>query len=531
MRKTRRVLPLIVALCLCAALAVSALAEGVLGTLYRAGTGLLFDTDNATITAHADFVYNGLPFKTLDARYLQDGVNSQLELKLKTPRGDGSMGESGFTVVGNGDTAYAIDPVDNPYVYHTSSMQASSSILSSNTLSRALIRLGALVVDASESSFADLITVTAGENATQYHVQLREGQTPALVNVAGTVMAQLAAERYFYMDYGYYGYQPQAEETASREVQIAYDDYNATFAAFYQRLYGDKLPEDFYDQLWGEDEEAAARAGEQYQAVQDAMYDDLTVTIRDTYAGGVALIKGDGDIDYYETIDEYYVKNNLQMVDFADFDATYRAYYQKTTGQELAADTLEALYYTNNGALIEAYEKIYDQMMDTYMDLVQQDGKAALIYVNADGSYRMIYDYEAYVNSQNVIGATVTRRILYSLDSLEIGDTDFVLTTDDQNRIAAAQGSLELVVIDPQGFRNKLEITFDAAVTQYGETQVSAFDPQAFGVMSWEEFQQADAGLLTPQTDPEEEFALPETVVFDGVQYQLILEDDMEEQE
>ena len=85
MKKKRRYLFSLLALCLCLALGLSALAEGALGTLYRAGTRLLFDTENASISARAEFSYNGLPFKTADAVYMQDGVNSQLDVRLKTP--------------------------------------------------------------------------------------------------------------------------------------------------------------------------------------------------------------------------------------------------------------------------------------------------------------------------------------------------------------------------------------------------------------------------------------------------------------
>lgn len=526
MKRNRRIFLLAISLCVCAAIAVSALAEGPVGALYRAGTALLFDTDNATLTAHAEFVYNGLPFKTLDATYKQDDVNSLLELKLLTPLLNGTLAETGFTVVGNGPVAYAIDPADNPYVYHTSSTAISRSILSSSTLSRALARLGALVVDATESSFADLITVTDGEDGAQYHVALREGQTPALVNAAGTVMAQLAAQRFFWVDYGWIGgMQQQEADEEPTEVMITYDDYSATFAEYYRKLYGEKLPDDFYDLLWGGDSEKSKRVNEQYQAVEDAIYKELVDVIYDTYDDGVALVKADGSVDYYATLTEYYVKNSLQTVDFADFDAAYCAYYQKITGEALSRDVLDAIYYSNNSELIDAYNKIYDQMMEEYLDLVRKDGKAALIYVNPDGSYRMVYDYDAYLRTLGTGKGTMTRRILRSLDALEIGDTDFVLATDKENRITSAEGTLGLIVIDARGTRNKLEIDFRFTADHYGDTSVASFDPKDFGVMSQKEYQQADIDTLNALSgQKEEEPALPDTIMFDGVSYQFFLD-------
>ena len=526
MKKKRRIALILPALCLCVILVVSALAEGALGTLYRAAAGLMFDTDNATLTVHADFTYNGLPFKTLDGLYKQDGVNSLLDLKLKTPKRDGSVFDSGFTVVGNGDTAYAIDPVDNPYVYSTSAMAPSTSILSGNTLRRALVRLGAAVVDVTEGSFADMITMSTDENGTQYHIQTKEGQAPALVNAAGTVFAQLAAERLFNIDYGYWGQAERPTMNTPYELNIMYDDYWETFGAYYQREYGEPLPEDFYAKLWGDDAEAAAKAQERYEKIQDILYEDLTAPLQASYDRGVALIHGDGSVDYYPTSDQYYVENDLLMVDYADYDACFRSYYQKATGDELTADELQALYYTDNEELMEAVNKIFDQMNEEYLNILRADGKAALIYVNTDGSYRMVYDYDAYLAERTTFdGVTVTRRILNSMDALELGDCDFTVHLDKENRITDAQGTASLVVIDAAGHRGHLEVEFDCSADHYGDTEVKAFDPADYGVMTWGEYM-SRTDLHDFSDEAEHVPDLPETIMFAGVQYQLILDEE-----
>ena len=523
MRKNHRSLIVFSALILCLAIALSALAEGAVSTLYKAGTQLLFDTDNAAISAHAEFSYNGMPFKTADLSYLQDGVNSQLQLKLLTPKDDGEIFESGFTVVGNGGTAYAIDPVDNPYVYQTSSCAESSSILSGSSLRRALVRLGGAVVSATESAFDGNITVSSQKNATQYHVEIKQGDTSALVNAAGTLLWQLAAERYFYVDYDYLGMMQNAPE--DKQVTVIYDDYQATLEGQYQRLFGEKMPEDLYEKLWSDDKEDAW-VSERYQQTQDALYETVIEPVHETYTTGVALIRRDGSVDYYETIDNYYVENDLQMVDFANFDAAYCAFYQKVTGSELPLEDLQAVYHTDNEDLIAAYLDIYEQMMNEYMDLVRGDGKASLIYVNADGSYRMIYDYEAYCRSY-VYGETMTRHILFNMEEVELGDSDFTITLDDEGRVTAAKGVLGLVVIDADGYSNSLEIAFDVTVDQYGQTHVGDFDPAAFGVMSYAEFIEKGVDALPSQQD-QEEVKLPQTITFDGVSYQLILDEPTE---
>ena len=112
MTQKHRIFVFLTAILLIVSVLTAALAEGPLSVLYRAGSRLLFGTDNATLKASATFTYNGMPFKTLDADYLQDGVNSQMALRLLTPREGSAPVATGFTVVGNGDTAYAIDPAE-----------------------------------------------------------------------------------------------------------------------------------------------------------------------------------------------------------------------------------------------------------------------------------------------------------------------------------------------------------------------------------------------------------------------------------
>ena len=520
MKKKRRVLLALAAMLLCLALALSALAEGPLNALYQAGTNLLFDTDNVSVTAHANFSYNGLQFKIADVTCRQDGVNSYLDVKLQTPRAYATAFESGFTVVGNGSVSYAIDPVDNPYVYNTSSIAESSSILSGSVLRRTMTRLGAAVVNAAEGSFADRITVSDGKDGPEYHVRVAKGQTPALVNAAGTLLWQLAAQRYFYIDYDYMG--AVRSENAYSEVSVLYDDYSATFATEYQRMYGEALPGDFYDTLWDSDSPESKQAQERYSAVEDAIYEDIVQPLRQAYDHGVALVLPTGDADYYESYDAYIVAMGQQMVDFADFDAAFCAYYQKTTGSELPRDELEAIFYTDNEALIDAYMQMYEQMMEEYLAMAREDGRASLVYVNLDGSCRMIYDYEAYARGQSG-WSTDTRQILNSMESLELGDCDFTVAMDGEGRIVSAQGTAVIIVIDDSGYENALEIAFDIAADHYGDTRVEEFDPKAYGVMTYAQFQEQSSALTAARE--EKTFTLPETIVFDGVPYQLLLND------
>ena len=464
MIRNHRILWTAAALLLCVVLAVSALAEGMLGTMYRAAAALLFETDNVTLKGHVDFAYNGVHFKTMDAQYVQDGYNSLMDIKLKTPKADGTVKDSGFTVVSDATTSYSVEVVNDPAVYNTSAHGIKESILRESPLRRTILRLGSAVTGAAEGSLADKITQTAGENGgTVYHVQLQAGDTPQLINAAGTLLAQMAAQRYFYVDY---------------------DNMNMS----------------------GMEGELS-----------------LAVEYEEQYQGGIAVIHPDGSADHYEERCQYMADMGLQYVEYADMAATFRNYYHQRTGSELSQSDLELIWQSNNPALWEAYNAMYEQMDSDYLKLVQEDKKAGIIYVQADGSYQLIYNYEQFMSVMQYDGYTVTQRILNNMDALELGDTDVEITLDEKNRVAAVKGNVCILVTDFNGMQNRLDITLDCTAGQYGESTVAPFDPKEYGVVSWEEYMNGEKPAQVLENAPDATPA-PENVTFDGVPYQLMLE-------
>lgn len=525
MKKSRRLIASALALALCLAFAVTVLAEGKLRALYQAGTNLLFDTDNVTLSAHAEFSYNDMLFKTMDAAYTQDGFNSLMDIKLKTPWSDGSVRDSGFTVVANGDVAYSIEPVNNPYVYSTSGYNPSDSVLSDTLLRRTLVGLGGAVVTAAEGAFADKLEVSGqADGSRTYRIRLAAGDAPELLNQTGTLLAQLAAERYYYVNYDWKypddSIAPTGEDMDY--VDINYEDYDATFATYYQKIVGEKMPENFYEILWGGENGIDQEAYDQYTRISETMYAELVQPLQENYHSGAAMIHGDGSVDYFETYDEYLVANHLQYVSYLNgVHTSFLNYYKEKTGAELTEDDLNAIFASNNEELFNAYETMWEEMNQKYQDILDADGKASLLEVRPDGSYRLIYDYQKYMNSQyTTYGPTITNQIVNSMEQLALGDTDVTFTLDEQDRLTAVAGSVTLLVTDQQGETGNLNIVFDFIASAYGDSHVGDFDPAEYGVMSWEEF--SNAGISLYPSNEEKPF--PETVTFDGVPYQVTVE-------
>ena len=526
MRKNGKKISIVLALILCAAVAVSVLAEGLgpVCTLYQSAERLLFDTDNASVQLHAEFCYNGMPFKKMDASYVQDGSDSLMDLKLLTPRAYEDDLESGYTVVASDGLAYSIEPVLNPWVYSVSPYVSSNSILSSTMLRRTILWLGGAVAEAAEGAFAGKIAAVQTANGTDYHVTVSEGDAPVLVNAAGTLLAQMAAERYFYAGYSWNDRILYPENTDY--FDYFYDDYDAVFALYYQKLFDKPLPGEFYGMMYGENQQVADEAFDEYMQVSEKINQEIAEELEKQYTSGVAVIRANGEIDYYASRTEYILDNDMQQVCYADYSAAYKAYYQQKTGQLLTDSDIDAVYMSDNEALWDAYVTIGEEMEQAYMDQLRSYPGAVVLYVDSDMKAWPVYDYNAYMLAAGGWNDfTVKDYILYRMDKLELGDTDFTVTLDDQGRVTAAAGTVRIIVQDQDGVGGDLDIVFDLTVSDYGRSDVAPFDPRQYGVVSWEEFSRDPEKYQLSTPEPEQtESVLPQTLMFDGVSYQLILE-------
>ena len=191
---------IVMALCL----ALTALADSPLYLFYDAVIELLFDTQNVTVTGHAEFSLDGERFKTADLGYVQDYTNSMLDLKLLTPRRyapEKPDRESGYTVVANGENVYVMEVI-YPGVFKTGSTSAQSTILRKSVQMGLVTDVIRLLADRADVLFgADAITVQLCETGGK-ELRIRLGEdVPEPVDTALNLLYQFAAKRYFDTDY------------------------------------------------------------------------------------------------------------------------------------------------------------------------------------------------------------------------------------------------------------------------------------------------------------------------------------------
>ena len=196
----KRMLTLTTVILLVLSVAFGAAAETPVRRMYDSVFNLLFDTNNVTLTGHAEFSLDGERFKTADAKYIQSGTRSLWDLKLQTPREDGTEREGGYTVIADGENVYVME-VFYPGVYKTGTTAESDTIVRRSVQLNLLRDLLRILSDQSE----DLLGKDAVESYSDdagLTVHIRTGRdVPEIVNTALNMTEQFVAKRYFDTDY------------------------------------------------------------------------------------------------------------------------------------------------------------------------------------------------------------------------------------------------------------------------------------------------------------------------------------------
>ena len=174
-------------------------AEGPLTSLCDSFYELLFETRNVTVTGEAVFSLDGERFKTAKAEYVQDGDRSLWDLKLFSPRADGTERENGYTIIADGAKVYVME-VYRPGVYKTGTITPQSTIVRASLEMDLMKRLLRSVAGETES-IKDSGTVRIEENngSPEIRIELHEN-IPATFNLSMNILARYIARRYFDVD-------------------------------------------------------------------------------------------------------------------------------------------------------------------------------------------------------------------------------------------------------------------------------------------------------------------------------------------
>ena len=183
-------------------ISLSATAEGQLFSMVDSARILLYDTENVTLSGHAEFSLDGERFKTADILYMQDGTSSHWQLDLLTPRRYRADQHTGYTIVANGEK-YAVIEHFYPGMYKSGTDMPNDTILRRTVLSDHLASLALSMADPLEALLPEnaLALSSETEDGRELSVSLSAGSVPSLLNDALEIAAEYAILRFMGVNY------------------------------------------------------------------------------------------------------------------------------------------------------------------------------------------------------------------------------------------------------------------------------------------------------------------------------------------
>lgn len=436
MHRTKRTWLIIVSVLLILLLAFSALAEGALSTLYDAGAALLLETDNVTLTGHAVFTYDGQQFKTLDGQYIQDGVNSVMDVSLITPLPLGGTRTGGYKVIANGDTVYG-DVVGEGESFGPQTKAASSSVLSNKNMTKLIASLGGTVVRLAEGGLNDHITVSADGENTAYRLVLSEKQTPNLFNKALSMVARGMIDEYFPF------------HTSLRSLPIVtVDDREMLLANIYEEMHGEPLTK----LAVTASQEERPTDYMRYEAACEAMFAYIDKVEQTTPYSAVVIHADDKSQTTYDSYNAYLQAIGQKVLQFEDYSLCLNAYAQQhPDSADPAAD-------------MRAY----------YQQILSQSDCAGML-VEGDGDYILCRNDEELIRLSPT-KPSVTQRICTQMKEISLHAADITAVLDADERVTSFSGQLSLKIVDYFGREHVLTIDFDCAAKDYDTSKIEVSD-------------------------------------------------------
>ena len=167
-------------------------------TWFDAWEHLFFGTRNVTLDGSAEFMLDGEWFKTAKGHYVQDGMDSFWKLDLSTPRKNGAIQETGFTIISNAGTIFVMEPY-TPGIYRTGSDMPQSTVLRNSVQTQQLVGLARTISGPLVPTLGDSLRITD----TELRLSLNAKSTPPMLNSLFNVIAQYAVKRFFGVDYDF----------------------------------------------------------------------------------------------------------------------------------------------------------------------------------------------------------------------------------------------------------------------------------------------------------------------------------------
>lgn len=487
----KRIVALILAFTL---LATCALAESAVGKLFDAAVDLAYDTHNVTLTAKADFTWDGESFKTMRASYKQDDFNSLLDYMLDTPKPDGTVYTGGYTVLGLGRNVYANETYWGNYYYDSAQVE-SDTVLTSNAKVRYMLGLARTLAVTAEGLGVSVMDVN--DAGTEYHFEV--GDLPAYID---------DAVFYLVSDYTYDHYYRSFfnEKYEYSGVQAYYEDWTGFIGELYKKLYNEEMTDEADDMRLG---------------VVYTWANQLEQEMLADYETGYVFIKKDGTCVLFDNEADCMRAAGVINITYNDYSAAFRA-FMLTKGEELTDDIINILMYSPNPVLWEAYYGAQLECEKYYAAAAREiNPDAVTATVLADGSIKVS---DSLASTRYI---SLTQQIMSEMKSAGLKSMSADIALDSEGRLTGFKGSAQVEIIDVDNVSHILGIVFETEALDYGTTYVnSVFNPADYGWVTYDEYTEAGTGSDEDDTEFDwEEFLnnAPDTITFMGETYDTMM--------
>ncbi len=190
---------------------------GAVSDVWECIYDLLFNTDNVTVEGEASFSLDGEHFKTAGLHYVQEGYSSFYDLKLLTPKADGSKRETGWTIIADQEGNVYVMEKYRPGEYREGSTEPHRTLLRRSVQLDAIVNLSILLSEQMDQLLPPgTVTTEETDGGEKIHVSLQEDQIPGLAVSALNLAAVYLSDRWFY-----YG----LDRSFSDDVALSFDSF------------------------------------------------------------------------------------------------------------------------------------------------------------------------------------------------------------------------------------------------------------------------------------------------------------------
>ena len=254
-------------------------------------TKLVLDTDNVTMKLSAGVSYDGdTPFKNALV-YKYDGKDFSRHEKTVSCMDDNSD-EWYYSVIDGTATQFWAD--GNTYDQYP--YEGETSFLDMGEYSDKMVKFLSVFADTVVGDLKNNVVLVNDEDGIRsYSLDVTADQVPALISAGlDLVLAQENGDNY-----------------------TTYEDYDASYTAYYEKTKGVSLPEGYFDTLYDDDDQAQ---WDEYNEICEAMDKEYNDILQNQYGGkGILYVKADGTYQHYDTYSEYAVDAQYGTQDFAAY--------------------------------------------------------------------------------------------------------------------------------------------------------------------------------------------------------------------